>query len=168
MVRVKRKMLNELSVRVVEFNAGDPARIQHTIKVHSFAKLIGETENIESDCMFCLEAAALLHDIGIHAAEEKYGSCAGKYQEELGPKYARELLEEIGFRIGIIERVCYLVGHHHTYTNIEGIDYRILLEADFLVNLYEENAPKEAVQSALTNIFQTETGINLCTKMFHI
>ncbi|MFI3208401.1 MAG: HD domain-containing protein [Eubacteriales bacterium] len=166
MVRLKRKMLDDLSMRMIEFNENDPARIQHLLKVHSFAKLIGELEGFDRDYMSILEAAALTHDIGIRPAEEKYGSCSGKYQEELGPAYAEEMLKSVGFHAGVIERVSYLVGHHHTYTNVDGLDYRILLEADFLVNLYEQNAEKDVVQEALENIFKTESGIKICTKMF--
>ena len=46
------------------------------------------------------------------------------------------------------------------------MDYRILLEADFLVNLYEGEADSDAVQSALNHIFCTSTGIRLCETMF--
>ena len=42
--------------------------------------------------------------------------------------------KETGFR-RVTERVAYLIGHHHTYDKIEGMDYQILVEADFLVNI---------------------------------
>ena len=61
-----------------------------------------------------------------------------------------------------IERICYLVGHHHTYSNIDGIDYQILVEADFLVNFYEDNLAKDAIDNALQKIFRTEAGKTLC------
>ena len=64
------------------------------------------------------------------------------------------------------DRVAYLVGHHHTYTNIDGMDYQILVEADFLVNLYEDSVPKAAAQSALDKIFKTQTGKTICKEMF--
>lgn len=52
---------------------------------------------------------------------------------------AKELLAKTGaYTADEIDRICYLVGHHHTYVNVDGIDYRILLEADFLVNAYED------------------------------
>lgn len=79
-----------------------------------------------------------MHDIGIHQAEARYGSSNGKYQEELGPAEARNLLEQLHVAETDIDRVCYLVGHHHTYSHIDGLDYQILVEADFLVNLYED------------------------------
>ena len=66
------------------------------------------------------------------------------------------------------DRVAYLVGHHHTYTNIDGMDYQILVEADFLVNLYEDSVPKAAAQNALDKIFKTQTGKTICKEMFAI
>ena len=65
-----------------------------------------------------------------------------------------------------LDRVAYLVGHHHTYTNIDGMDYQILVEADFLVNLYEDSVPKAAAQNALDKIFKTQTGKTICKEMF--
>ena len=64
------------------------------------------------------------------------------------------------------DRVAYLVGHHHTYTNIDGMDYQILVEADFLVNLYEDSVPKAAAQNAPDKIFKTQTGKTICKEMF--
>ena len=55
-------------------------------------------------------------------------------------------------------------GHHHTYTNIDGMDYQILVEADFLVNLYEDSVPKAAAQNALDKIFKTQTGKTICKR----
>lgn len=73
-------MINKLHLAMIELYSGDAKRIQHFCKVHSYAKLIGESENLDSRSLFILEAAALTHDIGIHTCEEKYGSCGGKLQ----------------------------------------------------------------------------------------
>ncbi len=156
----------KLTQEMIAFDRGDPRRIQHFIKVHSFARLIGEGEGLDAHTLFTLEAAALVHDIGIRPAEEKYGSCSGRLQEQEGPAPAREMLNALGFPPEVTDRVCYLVAHHHTYSQVDGIDYRILLEADFLVNLYEDASPPKTVQAALKNIFRTETGIRLCRTMF--
>ena len=72
------------------------------------------------------------------------------------------MLEELEMDAEDIERICYLVGHHHTYSNIDGIDYQILVEADFLVNFYEDNLAKDAIDTALQKIFRTEAGKTLC------
>lgn len=71
---------------------------------------------------------------------------------------AKELLGKIGVNEENSKRVQYLIGHHHTYNNIDGLDYQILVEADFLVNLYEDGASKEAVETAYNKIFKTEAG----------
>ena len=161
-------MLNKLHLAMIELYSGDAKRIQHFCKVHSYAKLIAETENVDVRCLFILEAAALTHDIGIHTCEEKYGHCNGKLQEKEGPIIAEKLLRALGFEDDISERVQYLIAHHHTYDNIDGIDYQILVEADFLVNIMEDNLSKEAALNAYNNIFKTECGKKICKKMFNL
>ena len=151
-----------LCLKMMQFNRQDPKRIQHFIKVHRFAQMIGRSEQLDEHMQFLTESAALVHDIGIRPAEEKYGYCNGKLQEQEGPPYARALLEELNYSEAEIVRLCYLVGHHHTYTSIDGIDYQILVEADFLVNFYEDELDSAAVRSAYERIFRTEAGKMLC------
>ena len=158
--------LDKLALHMIEYYAADPARIQHFIKVHSFAALIARQEGVDAQTLRILEAAAYVHDIGIKPAEIQYGSSAGKYQEELGPAPARAMLLECGFTPTEADRAAYLVGHHHTYDSMDGIDYQILVEADFLVNLYEDNVPRTAAQNALDKIFRTQTGKTICRQMF--
>lgn len=160
--------LYELTMRMIAHDDGDPKRIQHFLKVHSFAKIIGESEHLDERTQFILEAAALTHDIGIRPAEQKYNSCAGKLQEQEGPAPARKMLTELEFDKEAIERICYLIAHHHTYEPVDGIDYRILIEADFLVNLYEKDSPKYAVKQAMDHIFCTENGKWICKTMFEL
>ena len=161
-------MLNQLYLKMIDYYSGDPKRIQHFVKVHSFAKLIGEYEGLSADEMTVLKAAALVHDIGIKPAEAQYGECGGKLQEQLGQEPAEKLLREVGFDENVIARVKYLVGHHHTYTNIDGMDYQILVEADFLVNLYEDGCSNTAIAAARNGIFKTKTGKSLLDTMFAV
>lgn len=159
-------ILDSLYLEMINYYSGDPMRLQHFVKVHDFARIIGICEKLPEKTQFILEAAAYVHDIGIRAAEEKYGKSNGKLQEQEGPALAEKMMLDLGFKNDVIERVSYLVGHHHTYTNVEGDDYRILLEADFLVNMYEENSSDNAIKSAYDKIFVTETGRDICKKMF--
>ena len=159
-------MEDQLFMEMIRYYSGDAKRIQHFVKVHAFAKLIGEMEQLDEKSMKILETAAYVHDIGIKPAERKYGKSNGKLQEQEGPSVAREMLVKLGFEDKITERVCYLVGHHHTYTNIEGMDYQILVEADFLVNLYEDHSNMETVNSVYHKIFRTESGKQICKTMF--
>lgn len=159
-------MLNKLHLAMIKLYRGDAKRIQHFCKVHSYAKLIAENENMDKKDLFILETAALTHDIGIHLCEEKYGNCNGKLQEKEGPAIAKKLLQELGFAEDISERVQYLIAHHHTYDKIDGMDYQILVEADFLVNIMEDNLSKEAASHAYHTIFKTECGKQICRDMF--
>ena len=165
-VPAERDMLNRLCKETIAYDCGDPKRIQHFIKVHAFAKLIAESEGVDAHTRFVLEAAAYLHDIGIHKAEDLLGDCGGKNQEKLGPGEAAPILERCGFSEADAQRVCFLIAHHHTYTGIDGVDWQILLEADMLVNLFEDGAAERAARSALERVFKTETGKELCRQMF--
>ncbi len=156
------EQIDLLERKMMRFNRGDPKRIQHLMKVHRYAQLIGRMEQLDRHTQFITECAALVHDIGIRPAEEKYGVCNGKLQEQEGPAYARRLLRELHLEESDIERICYLVAHHHTYTHIEGADYQILVEADFLVNFYEEAVSRDAIQAVYDSIFRTPAGKALC------
>lgn len=161
-------MLNKLHYEMIKLYKGDAKRIQHFCKVHSYAKLIAEMENVDEHTSFIIETAALTHDIGIHLCEEKYGNCNGKLQEKEGPALAEKLLKKLGFAKDVSERVMYLIAHHHTYDDINEIDYQILVEADFLVNMYEDGLSKDAVEHSYNKIFKTASGIKICAEMFGI
>ena len=161
-----RKQLEELCECMIEYYEGDPKRIQHFIKVHSFAAMIGQKENLDETTQFILEAAAYTHDIGIKPAEEKYGRCDGKLQEQEGPIVAQKMLSEVGIENYMIERICYLIGNHHTYDHVEGMDYQVLIEADFLVNMLEDDMSERSIRKAYEQIFKTESGKKLCRVMF--
>lgn len=161
-----KQQLDDLFMDMIAYYDGDPKRIQHFTKVHSYARLIGIGEDLDDASLFILEAAAYTHDIGIRVAEEKYGRCDGKLQEQEGPIIAQKMLSQLGFENYIVERICFLIGHHHTYDNIDGLDYQILVEADFLVNLYEDDAGNRAIDKAYKRIFKTETGKKIFRLMF--
>lgn len=151
---------------MIQYNYGCPELINHALKVYAFAKAIGEKEQIPVEKQAALETAAVLHDIGIRISEEKYGSFSGKYQQIEGPSIAKELLTELGCGEVLIERVCYLIAHHHEYHNIDDVDYQILVEADFLVNIFEENNPPEMVETIRGTIFQTKAGREFLDNLF--
>ena len=113
-----------------------------------------------------LETAAIVHDIGIRPSLKKYGSSAGAYQQIEGPAEAKKMLEELHYPAQMIERVSYLVGHHHTYQDIRGLDYQILVEADFLVNMFEEHMDAEQIRGVREKIFRTRTGKDMLDQMF--
>jgi len=151
-------LIGQIINAMIAYYAGDVRRINHFLKVYGFAKAIGEMEGLDESTQEILEIAALTHDIGIKNSEKKYNSSAGNYQQIEGPPEAKKLLERLGVESGIIDRVCWLIAHHHTYTDIQGIDYQILVEADFLVNFYEDNVSQDSIQSIRDKIFKTLSG----------
>ena len=164
----RKEIIRKLYIEMIKLYQGDAKRIHHFTKVNAYGKLIAELEQVSPETYFIIDAATLTHDIGIHTCEEKYGECGGRLQEKEGPALAKELLERLGFETDISERVQYLIAHHHTYSNIDGIDYQILVEADFLVNMYEDGVSKDAVLKAYNNIFKTKYGKYICKDMFLI
>lgn len=143
---------------MIQYYSGDPKRVNHFLKVHGFAKAIGEMENLPQADLQILEIAALTHDIGIKNSEAKYNSTAGHYQELEGPPEARTLLESLGLDAALITRVCWLIAHHHTYKQLDGPQHAILVEADFLVNAFEDELERKAILTVRDKVFTTSTG----------
>lgn len=158
--------LNTLIARMIEYEDGCVERVNHFLKVFAFAKTIAEGEGLDRETQDILEAAAVTHDVGIRVCFEKYGSCDGPKQELEGPPIAEKLLPACGYAPAVCARVCYLIGHHHTYVGVDGADYQILVEADFLVNIFENGMAQEAARKIRDNIFKTKTGRKLLTDLY--
>lgn len=156
----------KVTEKMIEYYKGDVKRINHFLKVYSFAKTIGKLECLPENQQLLLEIAALTHDIGIKISEEKYSSSAGKYQEIEGPAVAEKMLSQLGFDKNFIEQVCYLIAHHHTYTNIDSLVYQILVEADFIVNIFEDGLEKDSVLNIKNKIFKTNAGIKILDNLY--
>lgn len=159
-------MIEKIAMKMMEHDQGDLQRINHFMKVYGYASMIGKWEGLDEDTQKTLEITALLHDIGIHLSLEKYGSGDGYYQQIEGPGEARKLLEEFHLEPERVERICYLIAHHHTYTNMDGLDYQILVEADFLVNLDEKHSGRKAIDRVRERIFRTESGKRMLDVLF--
>lgn len=159
-------MINSVLNAMISYYAGDTKRINHFLKVYGFAKLIGAMEKLDDDKQEILEIAALTHDIGIKNSEAKYHSSSGNYQQIEGPPEARKMLESLAIDKDVMERVCWLIAHHHTYSHIDSIDYQILVEADFLVNIFEDEMPVSSIKNIREKIFKTESGLSLLNDLY--
>lgn len=91
------KLLDCLYKDMIVYFAGDPKSIQHFVKVHNFAKLIAQNENLTDEQLLILESAVYVHDIGIKPAEHKHGKCNDKLQEQYEPPEAETMLQTCGF-----------------------------------------------------------------------
>ena len=161
-------MISSILKKMLDASEGSIHDIDHFLRVWAYAKTIGELENIGEDTQFILEAAALVHDIACPSLRARFGCCDGKLQETEGMPMARELLAEFDIPSDKLDRIVFLVGHHHTLTGIDGIDYQILIESDAIANLSEGNASKEKVINTKEHIFKTASGKALLESVFQI
>jgi len=143
----------------------DQKRIDHAMAVLNYAEQILFCEGGDP---LVVKAAAILHDIGIHEAERKHGSSMGKYQEIEGPPIAREILSKYELDEEIIEHICKIIANHHSSKDIDTPEFKIIWDADWLVNLPSEfsNAAKEKVQTRIDKIFRTNQGRQIAVKLF--
>lgn len=155
-------------LEMVRYFGNDIKRISHAFKVYGFAQSLLSGEVVTGEERLVTELAAILHDIGIKEAERKYNSSAGHYQEMEGPAVALQILSACGITGKVAERVCYLVGNHHSYNIIDGIDFQILVEADFLVNIHEGYIKPEAAPSVVGRYFKTKTGRELAASVYSL
>lgn len=149
-------------------NRGDQKRIEHSLKVYGYASLLGEMEGLSAEARQVLELTAVLHDIGIHISEAKFGYSDGQKQEIEGPPVARLILEDIGVSAEVVDRVCFIISKHHTFSAIDGLDFQLLVEADFLVNSVEEVVSREGVEKFVSLNFKTSSGKKLIKELFQI
>lgn len=158
--------VEEVLVQMIGISQGNYHDINHFLKVWTYAHTIGTLEQLDEKTLYTLEAAAIIHDIACPVCREKYGNTNGKYQEKESPELVAAFLEDLDMPKDIKERVNFLVSHHHTIDQVDGMDYRILLEADFLVNAEESQYPKEAITHTKELVFRTETGCRLLDGLF--
>lgn len=153
---------------MIQYYGGDPKRIQHFMKVYAFARAICEEEGITGEIAEIIEVASLVHDIGIKLTDEKYTAAGTASQELEGPQLSDMLLLNIGYDREMVSRVHYLVAHHHTYDDIDAMDYQVLVEADFLVNAFDDRLDKESIKIVRDTVFKTNAGKKYITDMFNI
>jgi HD superfamily phosphodiesterase len=160
-----RLLLEQIRLVMETYFATDIGRITHAHEVTDHA--LNLLEFIDADPLITL-AASYLHDIGIPEAERKFGRCDGKLQEQEGPPVARMLLADVGADEQLVNPVCELVGNHHTPNAINTPEFRILWDADALVNLVGVVVDKKptAIEAILAKALVTEAGYRMARKLY--
>lgn len=159
-------MRQRLIDRMEAFFSDDRRRIDHALKVlHCAEAIMRERDDLDR---FVVRAAAILHDIGIQAAERKHGSSAGKFQEIEGPPIARRILTSMDVPADAIEHVCRIVANHHSARDIDTPEFRTVWDADWLVNIPDEFDTSDTARMAdlVNTVFRTEPGKNLAETLF--
>ena len=147
--------IERVVLQMMQHNCGDILRIEHSLKVMGYCRLIGIAQCLDDQTLEILELTAALHDIGIAVSEKKYGRSTSHDQQTEGPPLARQILTTLNYKPEIIERVCFMISRHHTYSSIDGIDFQILVEADFLVNAAEDSMTSEQITSFAHSYFKS-------------
>lgn len=159
--------MRERAINLMQAYFQEPRYIDHALAVTSFAEQIAAGEKVRDPfALQVITLAAIFHDVGIPAALEKHGSGAGPLQEAEGEPIARGLLEQLGVHPDVRERVCYMVGRHHSPEFIDGLDFQILYEADALVNIptryrYGQLQDPDEMEAVVAETFRTVTGKDL-------
>lgn len=158
--------ISQIMEKMIAFSEGNIHDIDHFIRVWTYAKTIGELERLDSETQYVLEVAAIVHDIACPLCREKYGNTNGKHQEAEGVPMTEAFLRDTGMSAEQIERVKCLVGHHHTFTNIDGIDYQILVEADYIANASENGYDARSIEAFMKRVVKTDAGARLLKSVF--
>jgi len=160
-ITIRGKLLKELEL----YFGDDKKRINHARKVMSFAEELLKTEEGKWHVVI---PASILHDIGIKEAEKKYGSSAGPHQEKEGPAVARGILLKMGLKKEDIEEICDIIAHHHSPGKVDTLNFRVLYDADWLVNLRDEvnTDDKDKLRRIIDKVFLTGTGKELAEKIY--
>lgn len=151
---------------MIRYFGTDVRRVNHALKVYGFASCMARREGLSAKETQIVDVAAVLHDIGIKEAERKHHSSGGKYQEMEGPAIARTLLSDSGLDSESVDRICFIIGNHHSYQKIDGLDFQLLVEADFLVNIFEDEMPKHSIESVRDKYFKSTTGLLLLNSLY--
>ncbi len=144
---------------------GDTKRINHARRVTAYAEQLLKREGGDYPIVI---GASVLHDIGIHQAGKKYGSTSGKYQEKEGPPIGRQILVKLRFEPNQIEEICEIIAHHHSPGKINTRNFKILYDADWLVNLKDEYDIHDSnkLSNIIDRVFLTESGRSLAKDIY--
>lgn len=158
---IKDKLLGELE----GYFGTDKKRIEHAKKVLSYAEELLKKEAADWHIVI---PASILHDVGIKAAEEKYGSSAGHYQEKEGPSIAKGMLTKIGLKAQDADEICGIIAHHHSPGKVDTQNFKVLYDADWLVNLKDEVDIKDKtkLRAIIDKVFLTNAGKELAEKAY--
>ena len=152
--------------KMIEFYQGNLHDVNHFLKVWAMAKTIGELEGLDGHTQEVLELTAVVHDIACPLCREKYGNTNGSNQELESPPLVEAFFEDLPVDPADLARISWLVAHHHTYTGVDGLDYQILLEADFLVNAGESGYSRTVIEKFRQRVFRTKSGTRLLESMY--
>lgn len=158
----------DIAKEIIKFSDGYVHDIDHLLKVWSYARIIAMASNVDEETMYLIEVESLIHDIACPLCRKKYGDTDGKHQEIESDSLVRDFLGALNVEQKIIDRVSFVVSHHHTYSDIDGMDYQILIEADYIVNATENMYDTHNVSNFIQKLAKTDACIEILKSIFLI
>ncbi len=167
-LKKREQLLKEkIELEIKKYFGADFKRISHALRVAHYADKIGKKE---AGDMAVVIAAAYLHDIGIPEAEKKNKSAAPKYQEIAGRPIAKNILLKLNAPADLIKEACDIIGRHHTPLKKETLNFKILYDADLIVNMEEKNKKDpidyQYLKKSADKLFFTKSGKKEVLKIF--
>jgi len=161
----QKAFLAKVSNAMQDYFGADQRRIDHALQVSLYAEEL--LAYVDADPVITL-AAAYLHDIGIPEAERKHSSSSGQWQEIEGPPIARTILVNLDAEETLTEQVAAIVASHHTRNGIDSPEFRVIWDADALVNFAGVLPGKsiEQIEATLHEHMVTEPGFRIARRIF--
>jgi len=161
-------LAEQLLAAMEDVFGSDRQRIDHTRRVLGYAEDILDAQPGPSPEV--VVAAAILHDIGIHAAKARHGSSAGPYQEIEGPPIAREIMEVLSIDAGTVEHVCRIIANHHSAADCDTPEFRVIWDADNIVNMAKiaDKADRARAIKHIAMVFKTSAGKRLAEQVYRL
>ena len=104
--------------------------------------------------------AAILHDIGIKEGEEGH--------DRRGAELSKKILLREGFQMEHVEEICEIIAHHHSYDYTDTMNFKIVYDADRIVNLedHTDRFELQEIEETIGHTFLTSTGKRLARERF--
>ena len=140
--------------------AGLPYGIEHTERVVANVEAVLDGEAAPAATREVAFLAAVLHDIGAAEAMRTHGSVEARYQELEGPAIARDILARADVPPEIVARVCHIVGHHHTPSAVDGLEFEAVWDGDLIEALVfaAREVPAERLEPRIDSELRTRSG----------
>jgi hypothetical protein len=162
---MNKELKNKIIKKMIIYFGYNNNYINHTYRVVDYAEEISDIEKGDPDIVIY---SAILHDIGIPACEKKYKSIEGQLQEVEGPPVVREILESLSIDEEIIKEVSEIVGCHHSPGEIKTMNFKIIWDADCLVNLpdFYDIKDKTKLLEIIDKTFMTKSGLEKAKEIY--
>jgi uncharacterized protein len=154
-------IVRETMTKMCEYEGMTTSDISHFALVWNYACVIADMENLSEYSKYIISVSAVVHDISCPSLREEYGRADGKMQEESSRKLLENFFLDIPVASEDLEKIIDIVSHHHSPLYDGGIEHRVLIEADYIVNKSGCEITEEEIGEALESVFRTKAGAKL-------